>query len=245
MNLLGKVLGTMGITVLGAALLAAPAQAVPPDGTFTVEQTAESVVTTWSGWGDWEFGDAFIDICADGTTPCGGDVYDYFVLFSDEGLDPGDGTFEIAAGTTVYDVNDDLVSLPAGRYQFAYTGDSDPYVSSDSVAGCVGPDCVDAVGVPPTPSFTLTSSLGERGSCWPTVSGLGGTWVQLTDSGCVPPSVGSTLLGWATSPNFPIARAKNGVVVDEDFGGVRMIFIPLNGYTFLSSDNTLYPIWST
>lgn len=98
----------------------------------------------------------------------------------------------------------------------------------------------------PTPTFALNSSSADRGSCWPTVSGASGTWVRLTASGCTPPSGrnGATLLGWATSPHFPVARAANGVVVDEVFGGVRMIFIPINGYTLLSGDNTLYPIWS-
>lgn len=99
---------------------------------------------------------------------------------------------------------------------------------------------------PVAPIFSLSSSAADRGTCWPTVSGRGGTWVQLTAEGCTPPSGrdGTVLLGWATSPSFPIARATAGVAVDEEFGGVRMIFIPVDGYTFLSGDNTLYPIWS-
>lgn len=96
------------------------------------------------------------------------------------------------------------------------------------------------------PTFILTSNSTDRGSCWPTVSGLSGTWVQLTDSGCAPPAGqgNATLLGWATSPDFPVIRSRNQVAVDEDFNGVRMIFIPINGYTLLSGDNTMYPIWS-
>jgi len=98
----------------------------------------------------------------------------------------------------------------------------------------------------PDPTFTLTSNSTDRGTCWPTVSGLGGSWVQLTASGCAPPAArgNATLLGWATSPAFPVDRARNQVTVDETFSGVRMIFIPLNGYTLLSGDNTMYPIWS-
>lgn len=97
------------------------------------------------------------------------------------------------------------------------------------------------------PRFTLSSSASDRGTCWPTVSGVGGSWVQVTASGCTPPTgrAGATLLGWATSPAFPVARATDGVAVDDEIAGVRMIFIPVDGYTFLSGDNTLYPIWSS
>lgn len=100
---------------------------------------------------------------------------------------------------------------------------------------------------PVPPTFTLTTPADGRGTCWPSVSGRGGTWVQLTASGCTPPSGrdGAALLGWATSPDFPVTRARNGVAVDEELGGLRMVFIPVDGYTFLSGDNTLYPIWGT
>lgn len=99
--------------------------------------------------------------------------------------------------------------------------------------------------VAPVVTFTLSSSAADRGTCWPAVSGRGGSWVQLTADGCTAPRGhdGTVLLGWATNPSFPAARALNGVAVDEEFGGVRMIFIPVDGFTFLSGDNTLYPIW--
>ena len=100
----------------------------------------------------------------------------------------------------------------------------------------------------PAPRFTLSSSASDRGTCWPTVSGVGGSWVQLTAGGCTPPigrDQATTLLGWATDPAFPVARATYGVAVDEEIAGVRMIFIPVDGYTFLSGDNTLYPVWSS
>lgn len=110
-----------------------------------------------------------------------------------------------------------------------------------------GGDAAAPGSAPVAPIFSLSTSSADRGTCWPVVSGRGGTWVQLTASGCTPPSgrAGATLLGWATSPGFPVERALAGVVVDEDFGGVRMIFIPIDGYAFLSGDNTLYPIWGS
>jgi|TARA_B110000285_G_C15049459_1_gene576178 hypothetical protein len=57
------------------------------------------------------------------------------------------------------------------------------------------------------------------------------------------------LLGWSTSPNFPVVRAQDQInrgwgVIDEENSGVRMIFIPSGMSTFVSSSNTLYPIWS-
>lgn len=98
----------------------------------------------------------------------------------------------------------------------------------------------------PARTFTLRWVPSEPGACWPTVSGVGGTWVQLTVGSCASPTgpYGATLLGWATSPNFPVARAADGVAVDADVDGVRMVFIPVDGYAFLSGDNTLYPIWT-
>lgn len=142
------------------------------------------------------------------------------------------------------------VELQSENYQGATLGDPGSVVGAVSVGlqwfairwGSASPGDSSGTGVP-DPTFTLTSNAAHRGTCWPTVTGRGGTWVQLTDSGCVPPTDGATLLGWATSPDFPVARARNGVAVDEAFDGVRMIFIPLNGYTLLTGDNSLYPIW--
>lgn len=104
---------------------------------------------------------------------------------------------------------------------------------------------------PPVPTYAITSNPDIRDTCWPTVSSSGGSWVQLTDSGCAPPSdrPGARLLGWATSSNFPVERAQRQVdlgwgAIDETIDGIRMIFIPLNGYTLLTGDNTMSPIWS-
>lgn len=141
----------------------------------------------------------------------------------------------LEVGGKVAQVDDNTVANSATWTMILWGGPGDGSSSdrSDSTAAQV-------------PIFTLSSSASDRGTCWPTVSGVGGTWVRLTASGCAPP-VGraqATLLGWATNPSFPVARATDGVAVDEQIAGVRMIFIPVDGYTFLSGDNTLYPIWS-
>jgi hypothetical protein len=59
------------------------------------------------------------------------------------------------------------------------------------------------------------------------------------------------LLGWATSPNFPVEIAKrqvdNGWGAYETFnadGQLTGVFIPAGGATFLSTSGNLFPIWS-
>jgi len=98
----------------------------------------------------------------------------------------------------------------------------------------------------PSATFSLTST---GGGCSPAAGGVLGSWVKLTDPGCAPPSDGAVLLGWATSADFPVDRAKTQVdkgwgPIDEEIGGVRMIFIPINGYTCMTGDNLMYPIWA-
>jgi hypothetical protein len=85
-------------------------------------------------------------------------------------------------------------------------------------------------------------------------SGTGGTWITLPGaSDCTPPASkpGATLLGWATSPDFPVEIAQrqvdNGWGAYETFnadGQLTGVFIPAGGATFLSGSGNLFPIWS-
>jgi hypothetical protein len=98
---------------------------------------------------------------------------------------------------------------------------------------------------------TLTVRFPPELNCNYSYSGLSGSWIQLTDSGCTAAlnKTGVSLLGWSTSPEFPVDVARN--VVRNNWGAYEMhsmgrltaVFIPLNGYTQLSSNNTIYPIW--
>lgn len=103
---------------------------------------------------------------------------------------------------------------------------------------------------------TLTLEVAASGaSCTGgNPSGVAGAWLTLpgadscTQSGPTA-KPGATLLGWATSANFPIARAQSQIdrqwgVIDEVIEGVRMIFIPGGMATYVSGSNNLYPIWS-
>jgi hypothetical protein len=85
-------------------------------------------------------------------------------------------------------------------------------------------------------------------------SGVSGGWVTLPGpKDCTPPSnrAGATLLGWATSPNFPVALARRQVDSGwgpyETFtssGQLTGVFIPAGWSTLLTSSGPLYPIWS-
>lgn len=103
---------------------------------------------------------------------------------------------------------------------------------------------------------TLTLEVAASGaSCTGgNPSGVSGAWLTLPGADACTQTgptakPGATLLGWATSANFPIARAQSQIdkhwgVIDEDINGVRMIFIPGGMATFVSGSNNLYPIWS-
>lgn len=108
----------------------------------------------------------------------------------------------------------------------------------------------------PSPG-TVQISLGapEGAQCGSaSVSGLNGTWLQLpTTFECRPPSASATagLLGWATSSHFPVVLAQrqvdNGWGAYETFdeaGRLTGVFIPVGGFTLLSNDTALYPIFS-
>ena len=85
-------------------------------------------------------------------------------------------------------------------------------------------------------------------------SGTSGTWINLpgaSDCTTPPTKSGATLLGWATTPNFPVDIAQRQV--DNDWGAYETfnadgqltgVFIPAGGATFLSAAGKLYPIWS-
>jgi hypothetical protein len=88
-------------------------------------------------------------------------------------------------------------------------------------------------------------------NCTARISGQIGTWIQLTNNGCTATGkeANVTLLGWSTSPNFPVDIARKvienrwGVYEIFSAGRIAAVFIPVNGYTQLTSENRIYPIW--
>ena len=75
-----------------------------------------------------------------------------------------------------------------------------------------------------------------------------GTWATLPSAAeCT--RVGQTLLGWASTSDFPVAIAKRQVdagwgAYDGPIDGRRMIFIPAGRPTLISGDCALHAIWS-
>jgi hypothetical protein len=101
------------------------------------------------------------------------------------------------------------------------------------------------ISLTPTDGTTCTNS-GE--------SGKAGGWLNLPSANdCTPPAAmaGATLLGWATTPDFPVAIAQrqvnNGWGAYESFnegGQITAVFIPAGRAIFLSGANNLYAIWN-
>ncbi len=108
----------------------------------------------------------------------------------------------------------------------------------------------------PTPvnlSFILPSTI----SCnFDAVEATVGAWVQLPaakDCTIASRSTGAapSLLGWATNDGFPTEIAQRQV--DNGWGAYETfndddqptgVFIPAGGYTLISNDTNLFPIWA-
>ena len=59
-----------------------------------------------------------------------------------------------------------------------------------------------------------------------------------------------TLLGWATTPGFSVDLAREHVGQSEgalelhnDDGRLTAVFIPAGGWTHITAEATLFPIW--
>lgn len=102
--------------------------------------------------------------------------------------------------------------------------------------------------------FSLSFVAADGTVCATTAqSGEAGTWMPLpVDGQCTPPASNpnARLLGWATSPDFPLAIARRQV--DNGWGAYEMhsadgqltgVFIPAGGSTFVSASGNLHPIF--
>ena len=116
---------------------------------------------------------------------------------------------------------------------------------SSSSASATVPAPTFEIALTPTDGTTCTSS-GQ--------SATGGTWLTLPGANdCTPPAskAGATLLGWSTTPNFPVAIAQRQVTngwgtyeTINSAGEITSVFIPAGRATFLSGANSLYAIWN-
>ncbi len=108
---------------------------------------------------------------------------------------------------------------------------------------------------PALETLTLAASTGDTTCTGGNPTGYTGSWLQMPAADACSQSgpnanPNAKLLGWATDPIFPVAVAQEIVdlrygPIDDYFYGMRMIFIPAGGWTYISSSNTLYPIWAS
>ena len=121
--------------------------------------------------------------------------------------------------------------------------------NSDGGGGSSSP----TANAPQTFEFSLSPNDGTV-CAQASEAGTAGAWISLPATGdCTPPAtkVSSKLLGWATSPDFPVAIAKrqvdNGWGAYETFndeGQLTSVFIPAGGSTLVSAAGNLFAIWS-
>jgi len=105
-----------------------------------------------------------------------------------------------------------------------------------------------------SPIFAIELITDGEGSCTSRrLTAVRGTWIQLpAATDCTAPSgrPDSSLLGWATTRDFPtdiaMRQVDNGWGAYERFsddGRMTSVFIPGGGYTLLSNDGRVYAIW--
>lgn len=164
-------------------------------------------------------------------------------------------TVSAAAGLAVFTVTGDTAGLATVQFSAAKTGGGNVIVTSIlTVTGSGGGTSSDSVASAPV-EVSLSLDLAASGaSCkeGSAATGVMGAWMYLPAAGDCSSKTnpGAKLLGWSTSPDFPVGRAQSQVdnrwgAIDEVFGGVRMIFIPAGQATFVSGPNSLHPIWAS
>lgn len=171
----------------------------------------------------------------------------------------------IQEGTTVRPRPDGSTPLPAGNYVFSLVGTGGgstfyPVVANVAVTigsggggGGGGGSSSAAAATPQTFELSLTPNDGTV-CAKSSESGSAGAWMALPGANdCKPPATkpNAKLLGWATTPNFPVAIAKrqvaNGWGAYETFnadGQLTGVFIPAGGSTLVSAAGNLYAVWS-
>ena len=123
---------------------------------------------------------------------------------------------------------------------------SNPCGNSPSPSSSSSEPAVFELSLSPTDG-TVCNSRGESGAV--------GSWLSLPSANdCTPPAAtpNALLIGWATTPDFPIEIAQRQVnngwgayEIFNDEGRLTAVFIPAGGSTVVSSAGELYPIWNS
>jgi hypothetical protein len=243
---------------LSGFVVATPASAA---ATGSIQDNADGTVTVTYSVGSVAGTIVDLLICPAGTVSCGFGARIYSLTTSG-GSTLGPSPATIQAGTTVTrPMGAGTTALPSGNYVFSLVGTGggltgyaiDTNVSVTIGSGSGGGGSSTAAAPAPTFEIALTPTDGTR--CVSSIaSSTGGTWLTLPGANdCTPPAskAGATLLGWSTTPNFPVTIAQRQVTngwgtyeTFNDAGQITSVFIPAGRATLLSGTNTLYPIWN-
>jgi len=122
-------------------------------------------------------------------------------------------------------------------------------VSSPSSSGGVADPVVRTVSfvLPEGMSCTSGNALDKEDGWLPLPSARDCTWAGNSSDGTDSPA----LLGWATTPDFPVAIAQRQIdntwgayeLTDSD-GRMTAVFIPVGGAADITADTRLYPIFT-
>jgi hypothetical protein len=194
---------------------------------------------------------AWFDVVLDQPAPViAGNIYAFVVSATKTGVNPNIGGLRLMqSGLATYTSGNQATKFDAdaswstsGNYNILFITYVDPSIPTPTPAS-----------KPQTFELTLATEDGSTCSNSSQIA-TAGTWVTLPgDNDCSPPAskAGATLLGWATSPNFPVSIAQrqidNGWGAYETFnddGQLTGVFIPAGGATFVSASGELYAIWS-
>lgn len=174
-------------------------------------------------------------------------------------ISPGSWTALAGGATSTFTITNNGATFQAyatntfGGGTVATTGVSGVYQGGGSTPGG-GSSSSSTSNTSTLETLTLQVSTGDTTCIGGSPTGYTGSWLQLPAADACSQTgpnanPNARLLGWATDPIFPVSVAQQIVdlkygPIDDNFYGMRMIFIPAGGWTFVSGSNNLYPIWS-
>ena len=246
---------TAGLTLLGSTVLVTtPSYAAAASG-FIQDNSNGTVTVTYNQGSPAAIVDLLI--CSAGTVSCGFGNRLY-ALTTSGAATLGTSPVLIQEGTVVRRPAGTTASLPSGNYVFSLVGTisttTTPIDANVAVTIGSGGGGSSSSSTPAPAVFEMTFAPADGTVCTTrSESATVGSWIGLpTANQCTPPAArpNAKLLGWATTPDFPLSIAQrqvdNGWGAYEIFnneGRLTAVFIPAGRATQVSSPASLYPIW--
>ena len=177
---------------------------------------------------------------------------------TDDGSDtitPGINAYQVVSNTPAFSWIEVTLGPVLGTDVISILDLNGNNITEWSITIAAGGGGASSSSSPAPQTFELSLRPQDGSTCTnSSESGTGGTWITLPSaSDCTPPAnkPGATLLGWSTTPDFPVDIAQRQVdngwgtyEIFNDSGRITAVFIPAGRATFLSGTNTLYPIWN-